>query len=188
MNAPVHSLRTLILNADMQPLSYAPLSVCSWQQALVSVFQDRVIQVKAYDDVYIHSASRDYEVPAVIALKKYRQRKHVAFTRYNVFLRDKFQCQYCGKRLPAKDLTFDHVVPRCKGGRSEWTNIVSCCGPDNLRKGSKTPAQAGLKLLRKPYAPTGYQLDRAAQGLPGSENELHQTWMDFLYWDAELRE
>ncbi|MBI6630987.1 HNH endonuclease [Pontibaca sp. S1109L] len=186
MNVPVGNLQTLILNADMQPLSYAPLSVCSWQQAIVSVFQGRVIQVKTYDDIYVRSATSNHEVPAVIALKKYRQRKHVAFTRYNVFLRDEFRCQYCGKRFRAKDLTFDHVVPRCRGGKSNWNNIVACCSADNLRKGNKTPAQAGLKLLRKPFRPTGFQLDAAARRLPKSGEELQQTWIDFLYWDAEL--
>lgn len=182
----VNNLRTLILNADMQPLSYAPLSVCSWQQAIVSVFQDRVVQIKSYDNVYIRTAAREFEVPAVVALKKYRKRKHVAFTRYNVFLRDEFTCQYCGHRFPAKDLTFDHVVPRSKGGLSSWENIVSCCSRDNVKKGSKTPAQAGLKLMRKPFQPTAFQLDAAAMRLLDTADTLHQSWFDFLYWDAEL--
>lgn len=186
MNIPLQNLRTLILNADMQPLSYAPLSVCSWQQAIVSVFQDRVVQIKAYEDIQIRTALRNYEVPSVVALKTYRKRRHVAFTRYNVFLRDEFCCQYCGKRLPARELTFDHIIPRSRGGRSNWLNIVSCCNKDNLRKGSKTPAQAGLKLLRQPFVPTSHQLDAAAMRLPGAADQLHQTWMDFLYWDVEL--
>lgn len=187
MNAPAPDLRTLVLNADMQPLSYAPLSVCSWQQAIVSVFRGRVIQVKAYDDVTVHSASCEHEVPAVIALKTYRRRKAVAFTRYNLFLRDEFRCQYCGRHLPAKDLTFDHVVPRSRGGASSWTNVVACCASDNLRKGDRTPAEVGLRLLRKPFRPTGFQLDAAARKLPGAEAQLHRTWLDFLYWGAELK-
>lgn len=110
MTVAVGNLRTLILNADMQPLSWAPLSVCNWQDAFVAVHQERVIQVKTYDDVAVHSASDTFEVPAVVALKRYRKRKKVAFTRYNVFLRDEFCCQYCGNRFAAKDLTFDHVI------------------------------------------------------------------------------
>lgn len=186
MNAPVGNLRTLVLNADLQPLSWAPLSVWSWQQALVAVLQERVIQLKAYDDVLVHSATRPFEVPAVVALKRYRKRKRVSFTRYHVFLRDEFTCQYCGQRFHAKDLTFDHVIPRSRKGRTRWDNIVTACGPDNLRKGSKTPREAGMRLLRPPFQPTPRQLDAAARRLPGARDDLHQTWLDFLYWGSEL--
>jgi 5-methylcytosine-specific restriction endonuclease McrA len=186
MNPALADRRTLVLNADLQPLSWAPLSVWTWQEAFVAVNQERVIQLRAYDDVVIRSATRSFEVPAVVALKNYRKRKNVAFTRYHVFLRDEFTCQYCGNRFRAKDLTFDHVVPRSKGGRSVWTNIVACCSADNLRKGNLTPKQAGLKLLRQPFEPTAHQLNAAARRLPWSKEDLHQTWTDFLYWDAEL--
>ncbi|VDC30111.1 HNH endonuclease [Pseudogemmobacter humi] len=186
MSPSLSGLRTLVLNADMQPLSWAPLSVWSWEDAFVAVHQERVVQVKSYEDVVIRSASREFEVPAVVALKSYRKRKKVAFTRYHVFLRDQFTCQYCGRKFEARDLTFDHVVPRSRGGQSNWTNIVAACGRDNLRKGSMTVAQAGMKLLRPPFEPTVHQLDRAARSLPVPRGDLHQTWMDFLYWDAEL--
>ncbi len=186
MNIAQANLRTLVLNADMQPLSWAPLSVCSWQDAIVAVVQNRVIQVKTYDDIVIRTSSRTFEVPSVVALKRYRKRRKVAFTRYHLFLRDEFACQYCGRRLPAKELTFDHVIPRSKGGRSAWLNIVACCGEDNLRKGSKTPEQAGLKLLRQPFEPSPFQLDSIAKRLAPYTEDLHQTWLDFLYWDSEL--
>ena len=186
MNIPVANLRTLVLNADLQPLSWAPLSVWSWQEAFVAVIQDRVIQVKAYDDVVVHSAARAFEVPAVVALKSYRKRRKVAFTRYHVFLRDEFTCQYCGNRFEARDLTFDHVIPRAKGGASTWSNIVACCGQDNLRKGCRTPAEARMKLLRRPVEPTPMQLDAVARRVPRPKEQLHQTWMDFLYWDSAL--
>lgn len=179
-------LRTLVLNMDMQPLSWAPLSVWSWEDAFVAVHQERVIQVRSYEGLTVRSASREYEVPSVVALKSYRKRRKVAFTRYHLFLRDEFTCQYCGNRFAAKDLTFDHVTPRCRGGQTSWGNIVAACGRDNLRKGSKTLSQAGMKLLRQPYEPTVYQLDAAARRLPRVKGELHQTWMDFLYWASEL--
>ena len=186
MNQPLGNLRTLVLNAVMQPLSWAPLSVWNWEDAFVAVHQERVIQVKTYEDVFVRSASRSYAVPAVVALKRFRKRKKVAFTRYHVFLRDEFTCQYCGERFPAKELTFDHVVPRSKGGTSSWTNIVAACGRDNLRKANLTLRQAGMKLLREPFEPTVHQLDQAARRLPFVKGELHQTWMDFLYWEAEI--
>jgi 5-methylcytosine-specific restriction endonuclease McrA len=186
MNASVANLRTLVLNADMQPLSWAPLSVWGWQDAFVAVVQDRVIQVKTYDDVRVNSATRSFEVPAVVALKSYRNRKKVAFTRYHLFLRDEFACQYCGQKYNAEELTFDHVVPKSRGGLSVWTNIVASCGSDNLRKGNKTPEQAHMKLRRQPFEPTPYQLDAAARRMPRTKDKLHQSWMDFLYWDSEL--
>lgn len=188
MRAELDGLRTLVLNADMQPLSWAPLSVWTWQDALVAVLQERVIQVKTYDDVRIRAASRSFPVPSVVALKGYRKRYAVAFTRYHVFLRDEFRCQYCGQQFPAKKLTFDHVVPKSRGGRSDWTNIVACCATDNLRKGSKTVKQAGMRLLRKPFAPTPFELDAIARRIPRIHGELHNTWLDFLYWDTELEE
>ncbi len=188
MTQSLDHLRTLVLNADMQPLSWAPLSVWSWQDAFVAVHQQRVIQVKTYDDIVIRSATQEYDVPAVVALKQYHQRKRVGFTRYNLFLRDEFTCQYCGNRFPAKDLTFDHVLPRSKGGKSVWTNIVACCRKDNARKGNKTLRQAGMKLRRPPFKPSVHQLDAAARRLPFVRGQLHQTWMDFLYWESELED
>ena len=182
---PIAGLRTLVLNADMQPLSWAPLSVWSWQDAFVAVIQERVVQVKTYDDVVVRSATQSFEVPSVVALKSYRQRKVAAFTRFHLFLRDEFTCQYCGVRLSPKELTFDHVIPRSKNGHAEWTNIVACCPADNLRKGNLTPKQAGMKLLRRPFVPTPRQLDEAARRLQCTQ-DLHQSWMDFLYWDSEL--
>lgn len=186
MNFALSTRRTLVVNADMQPLSWAPLSVWSWQDALVAVVQERVIQVKAYEDVFVRSASQTFEVPAVIALKSYKKRRGVAFTRYNLFLRDGFRCQYCGNRFSSRELTFDHVIPRSKGGRSEWTNIVASCAADNLRKSDKTPEQAGLKLIRKPFEPNPFELDQVARKLPFALGDLHETWLDFLYWDSEL--
>lgn len=186
MMTGAENLRTLVLNADMQPLSWAPLSVWSWQQAFVAVMQERVIQVKTYEDINVRSASRAFEVPAVVALKRYRRRKKVSFTRYHVFLRDEFTCQYCGNHFPAKELTFDHVMPRSRAGLSSWDNIVTSCGPDNLRKANKTPREAGMKLLRKPFEPTPRELDAAARRLPWARDDLHQTWMDFLYWGSAL--
>jgi 5-methylcytosine-specific restriction endonuclease McrA len=186
MNAAVRGLRTLVLNADYQPLSWAPLSAWTWQQALVAVMQDRVTQVKSYDDVFIHTARETFEVPAVVVLKRYRKRKQVSFTRYNVFLRDEFRCQYCGQRLPADELTFDHVTPRSRSGLSSWENIVSACGADNMRKANRTPVEAGMKLLRAPFKPTPQDLDQAARKLPFVKGELHNTWLDYLYWSAEI--
>jgi 5-methylcytosine-specific restriction endonuclease McrA len=178
------NLQTLVLNADMQPLSWGPLSVWSWQDALVAVLQDRVTRVINYDEE-VHSATRSFPIPSVVALKRFHKRRKVAFTRYHVFLRDRFSCQYCGEQMPAKDLTFDHIVPRCKGGITSWTNVVTCCQKDNLFKGSRSLKQSGLRLRCPPMEPSPHQIDEAAKRHAPRDN-LHQTWLDFLYWDADL--
>lgn len=180
--------RTLVLNADMQPLSWMPLSTWSWQEAMTAVMQDRVIQLKSYDDLSVHSASQSFQVPAVVCLRQYHKRKSAAFTRYNLFLRDGFTCQYCGTRKPVKDLTFDHVMPRSRKGGSHFKNIVASCQGCNLRKANRTPREAGMKLLRAPRVPTPHELDKIGRKLARVQKELHQTWLDYLYWGSELED
>ena len=103
----------LVLNADFRPLSYYPLSIWCWQDAIKAVFLDRVNIVSEYDTL-VRSPSFEMRLPSVVSLKSYvKPSRFPAFTRFNVFLRDRFTCQYCGER---EDLTFDHVVPRSKGG------------------------------------------------------------------------
>lgn len=171
----------LVLNADYQPLSYYPLSLWSWQGALKAVFLDRVDIVAEYDRV-VRSPSIEMRLPSVVALRDYvRPARYPAFTRFNLFLRDGFQCQYCGVE---GEMTFDHVLPRSLGGRTEWTNVVAACSPCNLRKGSATLRQSRMRLSRDPYRPTVHQLLAAGRRFP--PNYLHESWADFLYWDVEL--
>jgi 5-methylcytosine-specific restriction endonuclease McrA len=182
------SLRTLVLNADMQPLSWAPLSSWSWQEAVTAVMQRRVIQLKAYEEVTIRSARAEFEVPAVVCLRRYHQRRAVPFTRFNLFLRDEFRCQYCGCEETAKNLTFDHVIPRSRGGRGGFGNIVAACQVCNLKKGNRTPERAGMKLRRPPRVPSPAEIDRVGRRLAVMHKDLHRTWLDFLYWDSEIAE
>ena len=126
----------LVLNADFRPLSYYPLSLWPWQEAVKAVFLDRVDVVSTYDQK-VHSPTFEMALPSVIALKQYVvQDRPPVFTRFNLFLRDRFSCQYCGS---GDDLTFDHVLPRSRGGRTTWENIVTACSPCNLTKGGRTP-------------------------------------------------
>src|SRR5690606_23567782 len=101
--------------------------------------------------------------------------------RFNVFLRDCFQCQYCGSN---QDLTFDHLVPRSRGGRTVWENVVTACSPCNLKKGNKSAVAANMRPNQMPYVPSVEDLHRNGRKFP--PNHLHQSWMDFLYWDTEL--
>ena len=175
----------LVLNADFRPLNYYPLSLWSWQDTIKAVYLDRVTIISEYEQS-ISSPSTKISLPSVIALRDYvPQNRNPAFTRFNVFLRDRFSCQYCGGGFLASDLTFDHVVPRSKGGRTNWTNVVAACGSCNLRKGNKLPGQCNMQPLAKPMAPNVWQLQENGRGFP--PNYLHESWRDYLYWDSELQ-
>jgi 5-methylcytosine-specific restriction endonuclease McrA len=121
-------------------------------------------------------------LPSVVALKSYvPQERPPAFTRFNLFLRDGFACQYCAS---TDDLTFDHVIPRSRGGRTTWENIVTACAPCNLTKGGRTPREAHMHPRRHPERPSAYQLQDNGRRFP--PGHLHESWLDYLYWDIEL--
>ncbi|AWB48598.1 HNH endonuclease [Gemmobacter aquarius] len=171
----------LVLNADYRPLSYYPLSLWPWQEAIKAAFLDRVQIVAEYDHV-VRSQKAEFRIPSVVVLKEFvRPQKRVAFTRFNLFLRDEFCCQYCGAK---GDLTFDHVLPRSRGGVTSWENVVAACSPCNLHKGSKTLRQVNMQLRRPPRQPTAEEMQSHGRRFP--PNHLHESWMDYLYWDAEL--
>ncbi len=172
---------SLVLNADFRPLSYFPLSLWSWQDAIKAVYSERVTIIAEYDQV-VHSPSVEINIPSVIVLKDYvKPVKSTAFTRFNLFLRDEFTCQYCGS---TGDMTFDHVIPRARGGKTTWQNVVASCSPCNLRKGSKLVKEARMQLHKPPRTPSPSELLNAGRKFP--PNYMHESWMDYLYWDAEL--
>lgn len=184
MSLALESCPALVLNADFRPLSYYPLSLWPWQEAVKAVVSDRVNVVSVYNR-FIRSPSSLIALPSVISLKEYiPTKRRPAFTRFNVFLRDRFTCQYCGQSLPTHDLTFDHVIPRSKGGHTTWENVVTACSPCNLVKGSRLPREAKMFPLVRPAAPTNFQLQDHGRAFP--PNYLHESWRDFLYWDTEL--
>lgn len=186
VNGSVESSPALVLNADFRPLSYFPLSLWPWQDAVKAVFLNRVTIVSEYD-LTVRSPNFEMQLPSVIALKEYVSQAHKpAFTRFNVFLRDRFCCQYCGEKFPTPELTFDHVVPRSRGGRTSWLNVVTACGVCNLRKGNKMPDRAGLFPLNEPVEPTTFLLQEHGRGFP--PNFLHESWRDYLYWDSALED
>ena len=179
---PLEKCPALVLNADFRPLSYYHLSIWCWQDAVKSVFLDRVSIVSNYKRK-IRSPSFEMNLPSVIALKSFIQpSKNPNFTRFNVFLRDKFSCQYCGDK---KDLTFDHLLPKSRGGLTDWNNVVTACSSCNVRKGGKLYKDCDLRLANKPFAPTVEDLHRNGRNFP--PNFLHESWMDYLYWDIELQ-
>ena len=174
----------LVLNADFRPLSYFPLSLWSWQETIKAVFLERVQVVQEYDRV-VRSPSWEMKLPSVISLKKYApMERSPAFTRFNVFLRDHFKCPYCATPHPTNDLTFDHITPRSRGGRTTWENVVTACSPCNLTKGWLMPAQAKMFPRIRPHPPTVTELREHGRKFP--PNHLHESWADYLYWDSEL--
>ena len=184
MSQAAEACPALVLNADFRPLSYYPLSLWSWQDAVKAVFMDRV-QIVAQYDTAVHSPSFEMRLPSVISLKQYvTPQRRPAFTRFNVFLRDLFSCQYCGERFPAHDLTFDHVIPRSRGGRTTWENVVAACSVCNLAKGNRMPRDCDMLPLNEPHPPTAFELQDNGRAFP--PNYLHGSWRDFLYWDTEL--
>ena len=150
LSRPPSGWPALVLNADYRPLTYYPLSLWPWQETIKAVFLGRVDVVSTYDKL-IHSPSFEMPLPSVVSLKQYvAQDRPPAFTRFNVFLRDSFACQYCGS---GDELTFDHVMPRSRGGRTTWENIVTACARCNLAKGGRTPREAAHAPAPPPAPP-----------------------------------
>jgi 5-methylcytosine-specific restriction endonuclease McrA len=184
MTPPLDQCPALVLNADYRPLSYYPLSLWSWQDSLKAVFLGRVAILSEYDRI-VRSPTCAVRLPSVVALHDYvRLQTAPAFTRFNVFLRDSFRCQYCHERHPTHELTFDHVIPRSKGGRTTWENVVTACGRCNVKKGNQLPSVCGMIPRRPPWQPTGIELLENGRAFP--PHFLHESWRDYLYWDTEL--
>ena len=141
----------LILNGDYQPLSKYPLSLNTVKKVMKSLLKGRISVIKEYDDtIAIHN--RRIRLPKIVVLKKYINVNHIPkFSRKNVYLRDNYTCQYCGKHFNADELTFDHVHPKCLGGRTTWDNIVTACRECNSKKGGKTLEESHMKIILSSY-------------------------------------
>lgn len=144
------SAGVLILDIDFQPLRIMP-----WTDAITAFFLGKVEVIEYSRDKTIRGVSREYPMPSVVRILRRFKRDKIAikFSRVNIYTRDHFTCQYCDARFETEDLTFDHVVPRSHGGKTEWANIVTCCVDCNNGKANRTPEQAGMPLKRKPKKP-----------------------------------
>ena len=172
--------QTLLLNA-----TYEPLHVVDWRKAITLWCQGKVEVISVYDRE-VRSVSVSFKLPSVIRLLRYitirRHFNYVPFSRANIYARDDHRCQYCGQEFSVPELTFDHLVPVSQGGRKDWENIVTSCITCNRRKGGRTPAQAGLRVIRTPRRPTRQPLVRFAIGI----DTAPESWRDYLYWNIEL--
>lgn len=140
--------KVLVLNQD-----YSPLTVCTIHRAFLLVFLEKAELLEADSNEKLHSVSKSYPMPAVIKVKRYIHVPYrgVVLTRQNIFKRDNGLCQYCGTDC---DLTLDHLIPRSKGGKSTWNNLVTACKECNAKKGNSTLEEAGLVLKRPPFKPS----------------------------------
>lgn len=172
---------TLVLNADAQPVSVVPLSTVHWQDAIRIIYLERAVVLAEYNRWVVRSPSVQMRMPSVIMLKEYQTHNgKVEFSRYNIILRDNYKCQYCGDMFEFGDLTYDHVIPRRDGGKTEWTNIVSACGPCNQAKAH----HRNMKPRKAPYRPTYWQLAGNRKKRPITVP--HESWKQFVIWDSEV--
>jgi 5-methylcytosine-specific restriction endonuclease McrA len=192
----------LVLNKNF----YA-IQIVNWQRALSLVYLDhaRVIdedyQTYSFDDWrelsteiikdpsgYINTPTFKLAIPDVIALRTFEgiPKSEVKFTRRNIYEHYHYQCAYCGHRFNTSDLNLEHVVPKSRGGKTDWTNIVTSCIPCNLRKGNRLPKEANMKLLMSPSKPK-WRGSAAVVFRPGFRIKASwQRFIDNVYWNTEL--
>jgi len=134
----------------------------------------------------VHSVSFSIKLPAVVRLLRFIKRPKipVRFSRQNIYIRDDYKCQYCGKRLTPDQLTWDHVLPRARGGKTEWTNIVTCCIKCNRKKGGRIPSEASMVLIKQPSIPEWLSILKITLHF----KHTPQSWRDYIYWNVELEE
>ena len=165
----------LVLNADGAPVNYLPLSTIDWQEAIRYMVLQKANVLEWHDDWVVRSARWETPVPAVIMLRDYMKPKTgIRFSKSNIFLRDRYTCQYCGDKLEKKDCTLDHVLPSSMGGKTTFDNCVTACGPCNAGKG----ANHKIKPKNKPYKPDYFELINKRKAMPFSLR--HESWKAYL--------
>ena len=183
-----NNYKCLVLNSD-----YSPLTIVSWEKAMVWVFRERgsnsVDILDYHRDDYIVGASRLYPIPAVAKTnffyKKFNQ--SVKFTRKNLFLRDSYTCQYCGVKKELKYLTYDHIIPKAQWGKypkdqtgTNWTNVVTACKQCNSKKGGRTPKQASMPLQNLATEPSNNEKYLPVVDRIITISDIPEEWMLYL--------
>ena len=186
--------RCLVLNADYRPLWTHPLSTKSVRKAVENVLDGKADILEDWGEAF-RSPSVSVPMPKIIVLREYAQVfGEPKFCRASIYLRDHYQCQYCGEQFGRADLTFDHVIPKSQGGKTVWTNVVTCCSRCNEIKRDSLPNYSARKRqrqrgqmrpLRPPRVPTTAELLRA--GLEFLPNDERDDFGSFLYWMAPLK-
>lgn len=178
--------KTLVLNADYRPVSVLPLQTLGWIDAVKGVMQKKYRSEAVYDDLIVRSPSIEFQVPSIVVNSFYvRHKRRIEFTDANVFLRDGFRCQYCANTFAPINLTYDHLIPRAVGGKTNWTNIVSACRRCNSSKGKKLITQ--WKTPLGTYGPLARPVKPTYEMLEGRVREQSimipdPRWVDYLGW------
>ena len=168
-------MSTLLLNADMQPVSILPLSIVDWQEAIRYMVLDKAEVLEWHEDWVVRSSSWETKVPAVLMLREYQKPKHyMRMSKRNVFLRDEYVCQYCGTEVSEHTATLDHVHPVSLGGKTTWENSTTACKPCNYRKAASTK----MKPKNKPHKPHFWELveKRKKKGF----HLEHPSWTNYI--------
>ena len=169
-------MTTLLLNADMQPISLLPLSTVDWQEAIRYMVLDKAEVLEWHDDWIVRSERWSTRVPAVLMLKEYQKPKHnMRLSKRNVFLRDEYLCQYCGDDVSDTSATLDHVIPVSKGGNTTWENSTTACKPCNYRKAAHI---GKFKPKQTPYKPHFWDL--AEKRKRKGYHLAHISWQNYL--------
>ena len=179
-------METLVLDQ-----SYQPVGRVTWQRAITLLFMGKIEIVSEYEDREIRSVTFSMKMPSVVRfVNAVRRRKQaVRFSRQNIYIRDSGRCQYCGQHVEMHDSTYDHVVPRSQGGKTCWENIVIACGGNggcNSKKGNRTPAQAGMKLLKVPVRPRQLPTRVTLTWSKSMPLTWRQFFTDQAYWMGAL--
>lgn len=158
----------LVLNQD-----YSPLTICSVERAFLLVFLQKAELLDKVGEKELRTISHTYPFPSVIKINRYVSvpYKGVVLSRHNIFRRDEQKCQYCGT---TKDLTLDHLIPRSKGGKSSWTNLVTACKKCNSKKGDNSLEKSGMTLKNQPRKPSYISFLRSANGV------VREEWKPYL--------
>jgi 5-methylcytosine-specific restriction endonuclease McrA len=172
--------RVLLLN-----ITYEPLKIIDWKKAITLLCLGKVEVLEEYNRE-IRAVSFTLKLPSVVRLLQMikRPKSPVRFSRQNIYARDRYQCQYCGSKYASEDLTYDHVIPKSRGGRTQWENIVTCCVECNRKKGGRTPHEASMRLVREPNRPSWVPAIRITIGF----KQIPESWSDYLYWNVEILE
>ena len=168
-------MSTLMLNADGAPVSWLPLSIISWEEAIKYIVLEKATVLDWYDDWIVHSATWETAVPSVMILREYEKRKTtIRYSKHNVFLRDGYICQYCGDDVSKKTATLDHVLPVSHGGKTTFENTVCACATCNANKGNDKK----IVPRNKPSKPTYFQLVEKRK--KQKWDIQHPAWKNYL--------
>jgi 5-methylcytosine-specific restriction endonuclease McrA len=165
--------KTLLLNT-----TFEPLTIISWKKAVTLVYLKKVEVLKEYARE-IKGVSLSIRQPEVVRLLRFIRNNHsqVKFSRRNIFVRDDYTCQYCGRRFEPKHLTCDHIIPKSRGGITEWTNIVTCCIECNVKKGDRLPEEAHMYPRKRPVRPNSFTMLMLNLGI----RTIPDGWKDYVF-------